>query len=180
MRLLVTGAAGFIGSSVADRLLATGQSVIGLDNFCDFYDPAAKRANIEKAMADSRFELIEADIRDRSAVLDAFARYQPQAVVHLAAILDPDKAPERARRVNVDATLGLIAQMEASGTARSLDRLRMWITAASGPTSRRSASRLAAATAVSSGANVVSSVNWLRMLDWFTSCWRASRIRSRA
>ena len=55
MRILLTGAAGFIGSNLADRLLDQGHSVLGLDNFNDFYDPAIKRANLARAQ-DHRFQ----------------------------------------------------------------------------------------------------------------------------
>lgn len=85
MRALVTGAAGFIGSNVVDRLLADGWDVCGLDNFDPYYDPAQKRRNLLSAQETGRFELIEADVRDAKAVSDAFDRARPDAVVHLAA-----------------------------------------------------------------------------------------------
>ena len=83
--VLVTGAAGFIGSHTAERLLARGERVIGLDNFDPFYDPALKRANLSAASRDPRFTLVEGDIRD-AALLDAlFAKEPVRAVIHLAA-----------------------------------------------------------------------------------------------
>ncbi|HEX7502351.1 MAG TPA: NAD-dependent epimerase/dehydratase family protein, partial [Acidobacteriota bacterium] len=66
MKVLVTGAAGFIGSNVVDALLRRGDRVIGLDNFDSYYDPARKRRNLAAALADPRFALIEADILDGS------------------------------------------------------------------------------------------------------------------
>ncbi len=68
MKVLVTGAAGFIGSHLCERLLGDGCSVVGLDNFDPFYDPAVKRHNIAECLKSGRFELVEGDIRDAKAV----------------------------------------------------------------------------------------------------------------
>ena len=62
--LLVTGAAGFIGSTLVDRLLRDGHRVRGVDWFTDYYDPAIKRANLQAAARDARFELVEGDLVD--------------------------------------------------------------------------------------------------------------------
>ena len=83
--VLVTGAAGFIGSHVVDRLLARGRRVVGLDNFDPFYDPALKRANLRSALADPRFRLVEGDLRDRALVDRVLAGDGVGAIVHLAA-----------------------------------------------------------------------------------------------
>lgn len=85
MKIIVTGAAGFIGSHVADRLIADGHRVIGLDNFDDFYAEKRKRANIAQALTHENFELVEGDIRDKNLLEDLFGRFQPNAVIHLAA-----------------------------------------------------------------------------------------------
>ncbi len=85
-RILVTGAAGFIGSHLTERLLANQDAVICLDNFNDFYDPEIKRENIIDFMDNSRFHLIEGDIRDSDLVEKIFRDYSPDAVVHLAAM----------------------------------------------------------------------------------------------
>lgn len=82
--VLVTGAAGFIGSHVSEALVARGDRVIGLDSFDDCYDPRLKRANLAQLMTDEAFELIEGDVRDPDALGWAFYR-RPDAVVHLAA-----------------------------------------------------------------------------------------------
>lgn len=108
---LVTGAAGFIGSHLTDRLLRDGFRVIGLDNFCDFYDEATKRRHLTGAMAHEAFTLVEADIRDRAAVVEAFARYEPAVVVHLAAMAGVRPSIERPdyyTAVNIDGTVNLL------------------------------------------------------------------------
>jgi len=84
-RALVTGGAGFIGSHVADRLLREGWSVVTLDNFDPYYDPAQKRRNVAAALGNERYELVEGDVRDPATVERAFERARPEVVVHLAA-----------------------------------------------------------------------------------------------
>jgi UDP-glucuronate 4-epimerase len=95
-RALVTGAAGFVGSTLVDRLLADGWRVVGLDNFDGMYARADKLRNLDVASASPAFTLIEGDTRSVSAVSDAFDRAQPSVVFDLAAragvrpsILDP-------------------------------------------------------------------------------------------
>jgi UDP-glucuronate 4-epimerase len=85
MNVLVTGAAGFIGSNLVDVLLQRGDEVVGLDNFDPHYDPALKRRNLTKALADPRFKLIEADILDASSLHSVINRWHPNGIVHLAA-----------------------------------------------------------------------------------------------
>lgn len=84
-QILVTGGAGFIGSSVTDALLARGDSVRVLDNFNDFYDPALKRGNIASHLDNPAFELVEGDLRDPECLKRAFAG-GVDAVIHLAAM----------------------------------------------------------------------------------------------
>src|SRR5690606_9035647 len=71
--VLVTGAAGFIGSTLVDRLLAEGRRVVGLDSFDPFYPESAKRRNLRAALAAPGFRLVEGDIRDPDALERAFA-----------------------------------------------------------------------------------------------------------
>jgi UDP-glucuronate 4-epimerase len=84
MKALITGAAGFIGSHLCERLLAEGWAAIGVDNFDDFYDPQIKRRNIDACIQNKNFELIEADIRD-SAAMDKAIDSDIDIIVHLAA-----------------------------------------------------------------------------------------------
>jgi UDP-glucuronate 4-epimerase len=88
--ILVTGAAGFIGSSTAIRLLERGDHVVGLDNINDYYDPLRKRSNLADINAaaggSGKFTFIEGDIRDRARVAALFAQHSFAAVVHLAAM----------------------------------------------------------------------------------------------
>ena len=86
MKILVTGAAGFIGSNLAEKLAKRGDNVVGLDNFNDCYDPAKKRANAKRLKAYPNFKMIETDIRDRARMFEMFAEEKFDAVAHLAAI----------------------------------------------------------------------------------------------
>src|SRR5215471_20141357 len=89
-RILVTGAAGFIGSHAAGTLLARGDRVVGLDNLNDYYDPARKRANVAEVRGKlpdpSRFEFVEGDIRDKKQLERLFGARRFDAVIHLAAM----------------------------------------------------------------------------------------------
>jgi UDP-glucuronate 4-epimerase len=88
--ILVTGAAGFIGSHTAQTLIERGDRVIGLDNLNDYYDPARKRSNLKELAeipgASERFTFVEGDIRDRALVRSLFEKHPFSAVTHLAAM----------------------------------------------------------------------------------------------
>ena len=84
MKAIITGAAGFIGSHLSERLLADGWKVVGVDNFDDFYDPKIKRRNISNCLKNKNFQLIEADIRDSTA-MDKAIGDGVEIIVHLAA-----------------------------------------------------------------------------------------------
>ena len=85
MNILVTGAAGFIGSTLSLRLLARGDRVFGLDNLNDYYDVSLKEARLARLRAHPGFEFERADIADRDAMARLFARRRFDAVMHLAA-----------------------------------------------------------------------------------------------
>lgn len=85
MKVLVTGAAGFIGSSLTLRLLERGDEVIGLDNHNDYYDPSLKEARLARHADHPCYTHLRIDLVDRKAIADCFAVHQPQRVVNLAA-----------------------------------------------------------------------------------------------
>ena len=84
-KVVVTGAAGFIGSHVVEALLARGDVVVGIDNFDTFYDPDLKRANLADAMLHPSFELVEADVRDAAAMRRVIDAFHPDVIAHFAA-----------------------------------------------------------------------------------------------
>lgn len=85
MKLLVTGAAGFIGYHTTKLLLERGDEVVGLDNLNDYYDPALKIARLDILKAYDRFRFIKADLADRTAMQAVFRAHQFQRVIHLGA-----------------------------------------------------------------------------------------------
>ena len=85
MNVLVTGAAGFIGSTLANRLLERGDEVIGIDNLNDYYDVELKKARLNLISSYENFTDIRINIEDREAVFDVFKKYKPSRVVNLAA-----------------------------------------------------------------------------------------------
>lgn len=116
MKVLVTGAAGFIGSSLCEALLARGDEVVGLDNFNDFYNPARKRANVAGFREHARCSFAEADITDEKAVGDLFAAHRPDAVAHLGAYGNVRYSIGRAQLYNQVNITGSINVLEAART----------------------------------------------------------------
>ena len=111
MRYLVTGGAGFIGSHLADTLLARGDEVICVDNFNDYYSPERKRRNVADALNRSGYTLLEADFRDVDAMEQVFATYRPAKIAHLGAMAGPRPSVERPllyEEVNVRGTVNLL------------------------------------------------------------------------
>jgi len=122
-RILVTGGAGFIGSHLAERLLADGHAVVVLDNFDRFYDPAIKRRNVEPASRNPHYRLVEGDIRDDEAVERAFGPEPPDAVIHLAAragVRPSIEDPVLYSSVNLDGTTRLLEACRRHGVGRFL------------------------------------------------------------
>ena len=85
MKVLVTGAAGFIGSFTAERLLERGDSVVGIDNLNDYYDPALKAARLQRLQRHDGFSFEKLDVADATPLAATFRRHEPRRVVHLAA-----------------------------------------------------------------------------------------------
>jgi UDP-glucuronate 4-epimerase len=85
MTVLVTGAAGFIGAAVAERLLERGERVVGLDNLNSYYDPALKQARLERLQKHRGFQFHQLDLENGEAIAQLFAAQRPDRVVHLAA-----------------------------------------------------------------------------------------------
>lgn len=119
-RILVTGAAGFIGSHTTDAFLRRGDTVVGLDNLNDYYDPARKRNNLKEigsAAHPGNFEFVEGDIRNRTLLKDLFAT-KFDAVVHLAAMAGVRVSVEDPwlyYDVNLTGTLNLLDAARESG-----------------------------------------------------------------
>lgn len=110
-RILVTGGAGFIGSHLAESLLDDGHDVLVVDNFDPFYDRRVKERNIKRCREFQRFSLAECSILDREKLNQLCARWQPQIIVHLAALagVRPSvEAPSPYLAVNVTGTANLL------------------------------------------------------------------------
>ena len=119
MTAVITGVAGFIGSSLADELLATGEAVIGIDSFTDYYDPAGKRRNLEHSMRHPSFRLVEGDLCDLDLVelltgVDVVYHQAGQPGVRLSWSAG---FPEYAR-LNVVATQRLLEAAKTAGVPR--------------------------------------------------------------
>lgn len=120
--VLITGAAGFIGSNLAKKMLHKGFQVIGIDNFDDFYDPAIKRKAVAK-LESADFSLYEGDIRDRQFLDKVFETTKPDLVIHLAAragVRPSIEQPELYYEVNVTGTLTLLEAMRKAGVKNLL------------------------------------------------------------
>ena len=85
MKVLVTGAAGFIGSTLSLRLLERGDEVVGIDNHNDYYDPALKEARLARQIDHPNYTHIRIDLADRAGMASLFEEHKPQRVVNLAA-----------------------------------------------------------------------------------------------
>ncbi len=116
MRIFVTGAGGFVGSSLADRLLGLGHEVHGFDNFS-----TGQRRFLEEACRSPSFELIEGDLLDAAALATVFRARRPELVFHLAANADVRFGTQHPRRdldQNTIATHNVLEAMRAGGTRR--------------------------------------------------------------
>lgn len=122
MRILVTGAAGFIGSHVCERLLGAGHAVVGIDDFNAFYDPLIKARNV--AFAEEKwpdYTCVRGDICDAGLLAETFAEFRPERVIHLAAwagVRPSIEHPAIYQRVNLEGTVTLLEQCRCSGVDR--------------------------------------------------------------
>jgi UDP-glucuronate 4-epimerase len=123
MRIVVTGAAGFIGSHLSERLCARGDDVVGFDNFDPFYPRAVKERNLAALAGDPRFSFVEGDLRAPADLARALGGARPDAAVHLAALagVQPSLAePARYADVNVTGTVRVAEACRVHGVARLL------------------------------------------------------------
>jgi UDP-glucuronate 4-epimerase len=120
---LVTGAAGFIGSHIVERMLHLGYTVVGLDNFDEYYSPAIKRDNICHLKPEHGFLLQEGDIRDTHLLARLFSENQFNVVVHLAAragVRPSLEHPLVYQDVNIRGTVNLLEASRASSIKQFL------------------------------------------------------------
>lgn len=115
---LVTGGAGFIGSSLADFLLKKDYKVVVIDNFCDFYDPSIKRNNVNDNLDNPNYKLYEIDLRCKSDVEKVFRENKIDVVIHLAAMAGVRPSIENPilyQEVNCIGTQNLLEVMKEYG-----------------------------------------------------------------
>jgi UDP-glucuronate 4-epimerase len=116
MKAIVTGAAGFIGSHLCERLLKDGWEVVGIDNFDEFYDPKIKRNNIKACLLNKRFRLVEADIRDAGR-MNSITSEGADIIFHLAAkagVRPSIAQPALYADVNINGTMTLLEAAKKS------------------------------------------------------------------
>lgn len=114
MKILVTGAAGFIGSHTVEFLLGRGDEIIGLDDFNDYYDPAIKRQNIAKSQTLKGFTLIEGDVRDSELVFRLLHNNRFDVIVHLAARAGVRPSIQQPALYEAANVMGLLNLLEAA------------------------------------------------------------------
>ena len=115
MQILITGGAGFIGSTLADKLLSEGKKIIVIDNFNDYYSPALKEANVKVNENNPNYKLYRGDICDRKLVAEIFSKNQIDCVVHIAAragVRPSLEDPLEYIRSNIDGTINILENMK--------------------------------------------------------------------
>lgn len=111
----ITGGAGFIGSSLTDKLLKEKNKVITIDNFCDFYNPKIKENNILEFLSNENYKIYRKDIRDKQAIKSIFDENKIDIVVHLAAMAGVRPSIENPvlyQEVNCLGTQNLLEEMK--------------------------------------------------------------------
>ncbi len=112
----ITGGAGFIGSSLSERLIKEGNKVITIDNFCDFYNPNIKETNIKELNQSENFKIYRKDIRDRQAIKEIFDENNIDIIMHLAAMAGVRPSIENPvlyQEVNCMGTQNILEEMKA-------------------------------------------------------------------
>ena len=115
MTVLITGGAGFIGSTLADELLLQNEKIIIIDNFNDYYDPQIKEDNVKNNLNNKNYKLYRGDICDRALVKELFENNQIDKVVHIAAragVRPSLKDPLEYIRSNIDGTVNILENMQ--------------------------------------------------------------------
>jgi len=121
MKLLVTGAAGFIGSRLSRALIERGDTVIGLDNFNDYYSPTQKEQHLLDFLPSPNFTLVRGDLRDVALMRELCATHRPDAIAHLAAMAAVRYSVQNPLiygEVNVQGTMNLLDAARLSGQPR--------------------------------------------------------------
>lgn len=116
MRILVTGAAGFIGSRLSERLLERGDTVLGYDNLNAYYDPALKQARLDRLLPLPGFSFVQGALEDRAALDAAFDAFAPERVVNLAAQAGVRYSLENPQAYLDSNVTGFLNVLEASRT----------------------------------------------------------------
>lgn len=119
--VLITGGAGFIGSTLADTLLKENCKVICVDNFCDYYSPELKRKNISNALLNSNYKLYEADIENLEELEKIFSENKIDIIVHLAAragVRPSIEKPVEYMQTNIMGTVNILELMKKYGVKK--------------------------------------------------------------
>ena len=123
MNILITGAAGFIGSHVCEHFIKDGNSVIGVDNFDDFYPIEIKELNIAPLKKSNNFHFFKEDIRDTKALIEIFYQKEVEVVIHLAAkagVRPSIESIEQYYDVNVNGTVSLLEAMRKNDVKKMI------------------------------------------------------------
>ena len=115
MQILITGGAGFIGSTLADKLLSEGYRILVIDNFNDYYDVRLKEANVAPNLNNKNYKLYRGDICDRELVEKIFKENNIEKVVHIAAragVRPSLENPPEYIRSNIDGTINILENMK--------------------------------------------------------------------
>lgn len=111
MKILVTGAAGFIGSNLVEVLLSQGHEIIAIDNFDNYYPKEVKEENISKACTNSLYHFFEQDILDLKEIQKISEKEKPETIIHLAALAGVRESfinPAKYENVNIEGTKNIL------------------------------------------------------------------------